>query len=185
MKFNRGTTIPFCRCPGERRGAAHFSPTALHQRLVFPRSREVILPVWFWSCCRRSTSSLSCRGASCIPPPPGKAPSHTTTSQLLWMLRATKTIAIGGWQLGRPLGGDVSSWLSNVSCQRWLTHTCFRQLVQNCYLYSVFLNAVIHECGGRIWGFSLSEWIARCDCNLTLMHTTFVPSGEKIALNTG
>lgn len=56
----------------------------------FPWSREVILPWWFWSCCRRSTSSLSCQGASCIPPPPGKAPSHTTTSQLLWMLQATK-----------------------------------------------------------------------------------------------
>lgn len=54
-------------------------------------SREVILPLWFWSCCRHSTSSLSCQGASCIPPPPGKAPSHTTTSQLLWMLQATKT----------------------------------------------------------------------------------------------
>lgn len=56
----------------------------------FPQSREVILPSWFWSCCRRSTSSLSCQEASCIPPPPGKAPSHTTTSQLLWMLQATE-----------------------------------------------------------------------------------------------
>lgn len=47
------------------------------------------------------------------------------------------------------------------------------------------LDAVVHECSGWNWSFSLSEWIGRCDCDLTLMHTTFLPSGEEIALNTG
>lgn len=54
------------------------------------------------------------------------------------------------------------------------------------YYYMVSpLDAVIHECRGWNCGFSLSEGIGRCNCVLTLMHTTFLPSGEKIALNTG
>lgn len=81
----------FCRCHTEHRGAMRFfSATTSH----FPRSGEVPLPWWFWSCCQRSTSSQSCQGASCIPPPPGKAPSRTTTSQLLWMLQAAQTSEI-------------------------------------------------------------------------------------------
>lgn len=56
----------------------------------------IALPLWFWSCCPRSTSSPSCQAGSCTPPPPGKAPSHTTTSQLRWTLKATETRENGG-----------------------------------------------------------------------------------------
>lgn len=120
--------------------------------------------LWFWSCCRRSTSSLSCQGASCIPPPPGKAPSHTTTSQLLWMHPHTKVYF---WWFQPPSPADRNTWLSVTApqydsyysiCEQQLLHMCPPQSCE-----SWFVQASSHDAVGwchRKWP-DTAEWQSR------------------------